>query len=278
MYSIIDHAQGLGFVLNATIARQPAVLAMLVIARATYLGGTTWTISPKRSDELSAALDAWIAGGCVASGLAEGVYNGLTIKHAETGYSVTGVPKSMVPTMKRLNAYLHRDEWSVGASKAGEFEKIVSNVSADKKAAVYEAWPIIPGVAVNVRPDGSIAVTSPYAPEIRNAIAAIPTARWDRKEGVWTVMAKYHSALRKALISIAEVAADAAGVNKARLQRAMALRIVDWSEGDGVITVASKYNEAVNEFALNLASVGTSIEEGMPARSATTPGTSSLPS
>src|SRR5690606_30583565 len=100
----------------------------------------------------------------------------------------------------------------------------------DKAAAAEEHWPEIEGVHVKVKEDGSITVTSPYAPEIRNAIAAVPTARWDPAARVWTVMAKYRKALRKALVSVAGAASAAIDADRARLARAATMRRIGWRE------------------------------------------------
>ncbi|WP_417585029.1 hypothetical protein [Pelagibacterium sp.] len=245
MYSISDHPQGKLFDLDQQIGFAPAVQKILVECGATYLRNRQWTISPKRADDLAATIDAWLADGRPENGLPKGGDYGVT--HLANGYYISRPPKSMVPAIKRLGAYWNpaNSSWAVPAAMTEKFEKLVAKSQADARAASEENWPVIPGVTVTVRPDGSIAVVSPFDPAIKDAIKSVPTSRWDRDRRVWVVMAKYRAALRKALARIAGEAEAANDANETRLTRASSMRKIRWSESGTEITVTSEYDEDV---------------------------------
>ncbi|WP_116654020.1 hypothetical protein [Pelagibacterium sediminicola] len=245
MYTTSDHAQGKLFDLDKEIGFDPAVQKILLGFGAIYLQKRQWTIAPKKSDELAAAIDSWIAGGRPENGLRKGGAFGIT--HLANGYYASRTPKSMTPALKRLGACWNKanNSWAIPAALTEKFEEMVAKTQADAHAAAEEKWPEIPGVSVDVRADGTIDVQSPFDPAIKKAIKAVPTARWDHDRRVWVVMAKYRAALRKALAGIMGVAEAANDANEERLSRARTMRKIRWSEKDGEIRISSGYNDDV---------------------------------
>lgn len=254
MYTISDHAKGSLFDLDKEIGFEPAVQKILVECGAAYLCERKWLTSPRRADELAAAIDAWLADGRPDNGLPKGSRSGISITHIADGYYAHSAPRSMNPALKRMGVSWNsaNKSWQIPATIAKKFEELVARSSADAEAAREEKWPEIPGVSVTVRPDTSLAVQSPFDPEIKNAIKSVPTARWDPDRRVWVVMAKYRAALRKALTSVSTAAEAAKQANDERRARAAGLRRIMWSESGAQVTVKFDYDVDIIRTCRNL--------------------------
>jgi len=176
-------------------------------AGATHRGRAIWTISIKRIKILPQYLEgaAERIGAGIASGTIPNGLHGAYTTAARDGYWEISCPKPYVPRLKRIGA-----QWVNGAFRLPytEFDLLHSLIQESREAAERARdleWPRIDAITIQTRGDGTVSIRSPFRADLRDAIRAIPTARWDRGAREWIIQPRYRIALRRALIKLTGV-------------------------------------------------------------------------
>jgi len=173
-------------------------------ARATHRHGAIWTISRNRIDTLrqylSGAIER-IEAGITGGGIPDGLHGAYTVTGGDGRWRIS-CPKPYVPRLRGIGAV-----WDAGAFHLPytEFNLLQDLIEESRDAAERARaleWPRIDQIDIQTRADGTVSIRSPYREDLRDAMRAIPTARWNAGAREWTIQPRYRIALRRALIKL----------------------------------------------------------------------------